>query len=91
MTKKLAITYSMLFLFVFTFAFAFAMEAKAGGGVPCCVYEWCYATNPPYMSAQGHLVEFTKPEVHTECVFDGSDTTCDFAWICSEEGPPGGY
>ena len=87
MTKKIIVTYAALFLFTFTFAFAFTMEAKAdGGGGNCCVYEWCYATNPPYMGAQGHLVMFQKPEAHWECVFNGTDS-CDIAWICSESGP----
>ena len=89
MTKKLIITYSMLFLFVFTFAFAFAFTLASSAqaeGAGCCEYEWC-DDYPPTLGAQGHWVLFQKPEVHWECVFNGSHG-CDTAWICPDPGGP---
>jgi len=77
MTKKLAITYTLLFLFVFTFALSFTLASKAQAEQNCCVYEWCYYYNPPTVGAWGHNV----PGVG--CVFDGTPP-CDFAYICPE-------
>ena len=51
MTKKVVITYSMLFLFAFTFAFAFTMEARAQTCGCCVVYCPGY---PDVVSYMGH-------------------------------------
>jgi len=76
MTKKLAITYTFLFLFVFTFALSFTLASQAQAQPTCCVYQWCYLTNPPYVGVMGH----TDKGV---CVYTGAPP-CDTAYICGD-------
>ena len=79
MTKKVVLTYSMLFLFAFTFAFAFAMEARADSGGLCCIISMC---PPPYqedVQEWGHWIQL--PKGGFVCVNPGGDP-CDWTYQC---------
>lgn len=73
MTRKLAVSYLLLFLFVFTFALSFALAGEAQAQSGCCIV-WC---DEPfgYIAYVGHTAG-------GGCVCDGTNMLCDQAYMC---------
>ena len=86
MTKKIAITYTLLFLFVFTFALSFTLASKVQAYPPepeCCVISYC--PEPPYnVAIQGHWDYF-----YEVCMQNPTYPLhpCDMVFQCEESGP----
>ncbi len=86
MTKKVVITYSMLFLFAFTFAFAFAMEARAEYPEPlvcCTVFCEGYPDRVSYYGWE----DIHHPELGCQPPYNPAYNCFQFTYTCPYIGP----